>query len=265
MLRITPNASSSSECIDIDVTITSLDECTKSMFPNEFGTLPQLAINYICVAETVNAFLDVNKYSKFGVGHIIARNDSTAALDLLSNNLKAYSGGAVVCRSEFTMILYPLGQQAWNFLESRALPQPGAKLRCHVMAPFAPTPFNQINSRNLIKLDEPPSLTLCRIALSLDTKRLFEWTYTGEVARNVFLMFHPRYKNEIALLTSFFQGCGAKVYHGGVEGSWLWFCDKLFSGIVLVRFGKYWYQNHYQSLRLHPYASCSLLTTWVLM
>ncbi len=256
MLGFMPDASSSAASIDINVTITSLDEHTKSKFPKEVGKCPRLEIDYMCVAETVKAFLDLKRYPKFGSGDILPRNDAGAALDLLSNNLKGYSGGAVVSYSQFTMILHPLGQQAWNFLDSKAVPHSGARLRCHIMAPFVLTPANQVSSKDHINPSETPSRAISRIALSLDTKRLFEWTYCGEVGKNVFLMFHPRHKDEIALLTTFFQGCGAKVYHGAVEGSWTWFCDKISSGVVLVSPEKHLYQVHKQTLWLHLCTVC---------
>ncbi len=262
MLGLMPDASSSAASVDINVTITNLDEHTKNKFPREVGKWSRLEINYICVAETVKAFLDLKRYPKFGSGDILARNDAGAALDLLSNNLKGYSGGAVVSHSQFTMILYPLGQQAWNFLDSKALPHSDARLRYHIMAPFIVTPANPVSSKDHIKSGESPSRAISRIALGLDMKRLFEWTYCGEVAKNVFLMFHPRYNDEIALLTTFFQNCGAKVYHGAVEGSWTWFCDKISSGVVLVSPEKHLYQVPRQTLWLHLCTVC-FAKTWL--
>ena len=160
-------------------------------------------------------------------------------MDAFVQHLKMHASAALYYHPNFTMVVYPMNDEAWKLFPSNKRIESTAKLRFCIHKPTArvSSPTGPIASFKKRSSSEAPIITLFREVLGITPEGLFTWrdgkTEPEPIKRNVFLMIPPRYKDEVALLHKFLAACEAKV---STMGSWAKF-SKLYkstSGVVLV-------------------------------
>lgn len=187
-----------------------------------------LTVTNLCIARLIEQCLDLNKQEIFAYGEIVSDNVFDSKIDKLFHTLRSYSGGCTVHREAFTMLIYPSGQQDWDFLKSPKA-GPGIRLQFVVMPPIQPMALTKEIAQSAdvaepVWHEESPIITL-------DHDRLF---HAGSRERSVYLLFHPHYQQEIEVLMKSLHAVGATVFLSSEPNSWLHFTTKCESGTIIV-------------------------------
>jgi len=218
---------------ELGVLLEFAGEATKAKFLERAGTSSQgqpLALDIsLCIAEMMRQYVDLNKQEIYASGEILAHDLDDFEIERLFQTLRSHSGGCMVLSSAFSMLIFPIGQQTWDFLR---LPKagPGVKLQFVVMPPIQPLPETNEPSQmtDAAQLEQEPSSEIV-----LDHDRLF---HANSRERSVFLLFHPLYAEEIEALMTSLHKAGATVYLNSEAGSWVHFTTKCDSGTIIVSF-----------------------------
>jgi len=209
------------------------DEATKPTFLERAGAAsqgPPLALDIsLCIAEMMRQYMDLNKQEIYASGQIVSEDIDDSEIERLFQTLRSHSGGCMVLDSEFSMLIFPTGQQSWDFLR---LPKagPGVKLQFVVMPPIQPLPETKgpPQTTDAAQLEQELSSEIV-----LDHDRLF---HANSRERSVFLLFHSNYAEEIEAMMTSLHKAGATVYLNSEAGSWVQFTTKCDSGTVIVSF-----------------------------
>lgn len=167
----------------------------------------------------------------------LASPSAAATLEAYIYALISNISGAIIHCSTFSILVYPPRQECWKFLTPQTAPGPRAKLQFRIIAPLPPpVPRDERLLRSLSKREESDIERAFRILFGVSYDRLSVWPgrTPSRVDKNAFLIIHPRYHEEIDILTRFFHALGVKVYHSNVPGSWEFFTNHITSGNVIV-------------------------------
>lgn len=240
---------------EFGVVLEFVGEATKASFLERAGTASQsqplaLDITSFCIAEMVRHYMDLNKQEICATGEIVPEDIDDSEVEGLFQTLRSHSGGAMVLNPEFSMLMFPTGQQTWDFWR---LPKagPGVKLQFVIMPHIQPLP----------KAKEPSYMTNAQpeqapsSEIVLDHDRRF---HANSRDRFVFLLFHPNYAEEIEALMTSLHKAGATVYLNNESGSWVQFTTKCDSGTIIVSFRK---GSNVLPIQLLIYRCTHLLTT----
>jgi hypothetical protein len=187
-----------------------------------------LEIQKMCIAELAREYFDANKQRIITSGDVYPAESEDIQLGNFTETLRSHSAGAMAEDHDFTVFVFPAGQQVWNFLNVKR-PSPGVQLQFTITSPI-PTLHSSPSSLQASSepIEDAPSAE--PLDLKLDAKVLF----AGAPERNAFLMFHPEYRSELDLLMEALHSIGTTVYLLGDAGAWMYFSTKVKYGAVIV-------------------------------
>jgi len=242
---------------EIEVLLDFPGEATKANFSERAGRIPEntrlsLDIKTLCIAEMVRRYMDLNKQEIYALGEIMPEDTDDSEIEKLHQTLRSHSGGCIVEHSNFSILIFPASQQSWDFLR---LPKAaaGISLQFIVIPPLEALP----ELGDTPAVDNSAGLQQKQSSLvALDHDRLF---HANSRDRNVFLLFHPDYSEQIATLTTSLHKAGATVYLNNEPGSWQYFITKCDSGTIIVSciFVSQKYQTLTQPNRCIPHLQTS--------
>lgn len=205
-------------------------EATKANFLTRAGGTPEyhrlnLEVKSLCIAELVRQYMDVSKQEMYASGEIVSEDADDVEIENLFQTLRGHSGGGMIHHSSYSMLIFPTGQQSWDFLR---LPKAGAgiKLQFVVIPPIQALPETAAAQSDSVALQHEQTSTI-----TLDHDRLF---HANSRVRNVFLLFHSNHAEEMEALVQSLHTAGSTIYLGSDPGSWAYFATKCDSGTIIV-------------------------------
>ena len=178
----------------------------------------------------------------FGAGHIIGFPQTAAAVERMAENLRIRAAGGLFFTKHFTMIIYPTGVGAWNFLDG----VPGgtsteASLRFVMRAPVPhmledDPEFTALDPQQTILDGESGINTMFRNIFNIEYGRLIPQVahQPDDSSKSFFLMFPNSFEDEHDLTVKFLEVNDATVYSSNTPGAWNYFCNYVNAGVVLV-------------------------------
>ncbi|KAF2810741.1 uncharacterized protein BDZ99DRAFT_570065 [Mytilinidion resinicola] len=230
---------------EVDVRFMGLDVPTLDELRAALGANPRLTITHNCSPVDWEAYcLEPAIPPRVTVGDVMPSSASDdALLKTYARSLKRHGDLAGVISSEkYTIIVYPAGQEVWNFLSNFGFAvSPNAstrKLRFNIrssMPRFGAT----VQTKDIAK---PTDIqTKLQLGLKLDPDLLFGWIDT-KLEKNVFMFFTEKNRQEMELVTMCLQGMGAKVFQDVTPGSWDYFDKNTKSGVIIFHPDVYEYR-----------------------
>lgn len=220
--------------IELQTRFAGFDLLSRSKFLDTAGPTPVLELEHFCLTEDFRMKFAEEKMESYAFGMVLPDSQSAEAVDMFSERLKLQGGAGVISRHNFSLIVYPVHQDAWKFLDDgKPPPTADARLRFHIFEPVQPPP-ETFSVASPIKGKSSYLTTLFRNILGTDMETLSCREGNEAIEKVVFIMWPPGYEDELDLIAEFLQTHEIKVYLSNIKGSWSYFLGKYATGIILV-------------------------------
>ncbi|KAF2182796.1 hypothetical protein K469DRAFT_711489 [Zopfia rhizophila CBS 207.26] len=234
---------------EIEVRLVGFDSTTSGLLTSTIGTCHGLKLSAYCYPTNWRVWVrGLHDWGTPLVGEVLpVRSSSTFSrdLDAYEKHLNEQMMGGVIYHPSFTMLIFPVRELYWDFLNVDSIPiSSSAKLRFHLLR--EPLLFRAPSSELMIERPFMDLKTTIGLACKLDFKTLFTWNGGMPLERSAFLCFHPgEHKAELELMTRWLLLHQVEVHTLWIPGSWDCFTQKIAkggTGVVLAHpdFHRYW-------------------------
>ncbi|KAI9823701.1 MAG: hypothetical protein M1819_001145 [Sarea resinae] len=229
--------------------VTGLDEGSRLEWIRQLGPEADLWFKHSCTADDYKEYLNDSLNYSYGDLQPVGRKAADALEPFIQAMKDHVCGGLYFFRDEVLILIYPVNQHVWNFIDSDRPVSKSVQLRLLLRSPL---PSPTLNPEDLSRLvPNPPDPKVPKIEAIWN--RIFEIKFRdllpsqlkkkGHSEREAFLIFPTQHEHELAIILPWLECHSVKVYTSQTWGAWDYFSSYTSCGVILIHPSFYQYYH----------------------